>query len=610
MAVGKRAEDLFGPVSVELEQRHDGAQVLRSTAPLQSYPATICHHLESWAQSTPTRAFLAARDGDGSWREASYADFRAQARAVASALLAQGLTAQTPIIILSDNSIENALVQFGAMYAGVPVVPVSPAYSLLSKDLGKLHFIADLVRPALVFADDGAVFDHALAAVDWKGATVVCARNGPDSAVELSLLLQATDELAVNAAFASTGPDTIAKILFTSGSTGQPKGVVNTHRMMCSNQQAIAQMWPFIERRPPVLLDWLPWHHTFGGNHNINMTLRNGGTLYIDAGKPVPGLVEQTIANLRDVSPTLYFNVPRGYDMIVQALESDETLRRKFFDDLDLLFYSGAALPQSLWSRLEGVARKAGLDQVVLTTALGSTETSPLAVSAHFALERAGVVGVPAPGTEVKLVQSGDKQEMRIRGPNVTPGYFRRDDLTEQAFDEEGFYQIGDALRLADPADPNKGFVFDGRVSEDFKLLTGTWVSAGVVRVAAIAACSPLIQDCVVSGRDRDEIGLLIFPNVAACVAFTEEAGETGEVQTSQAVCKALRLGLERYNLDNPASSTRIARALIMSESPSIDANEITDKGYINQRAVLERRQVLVDKLHAGNADDDILIVG
>ncbi len=593
----------FASPRVGRERLADGGFILRSLDALGPYEDHVCAYLERWAREAPERAFLAERGGDGNWVELTYAKARAQARAIAHSLIERGVTPEHPVMILSDNSIANAMMQLGAMYAGVPAVPVSPAYSLMSRDFAKLKHIHALVAPNMIFAADGAMFANALDALALEDTHVVVCGDAPDrfSAIGFDALTRATPGAEVERALSAVGPDTVAKILFTSGSTGLPKGVINTHRMLCSNQQAIAQMWPFVEKRPPVMVDWLPWNHTFGGNHDFNLILRNGGTLYIDGGKPAPGIIGKTIQNLRDVSPTLYFNVPRGFEMVLPHLEADDGFRDHFFANLDLVFYAAAALPQDLWSRLENLSLAARGDRIVMTSAWGSTETAPLASSAHFALDRAGVIGVPAPGTEIKMVPNGSKLEMRVRGPNVTPGYFRRDDLTADAFDADGFYKTGDAGRLEDEDDPAKGIVFDGRVAEDFKLSTGTWVNTGQVRIAAVSAGAPIIQDAVITGHDRNEIGLLVFANPAGCAAVTGRSAETplGELISEAALRRALADRLQAYNESNPASSTRIARVLLLDTPADIDANEITDKGYINQRAVLERRAEQVAMLYS-----------
>jgi feruloyl-CoA synthase len=607
MTDAPRASLEFAPARVETEFLPDGGFILRSPMKLAPYASNLCEHLTLWAERAPDRKFLAERDPEGRWRGVSFAEARDLARSIAQALLDRSVTPDRPVMILSDNGIENGLLQLAAMHVGVPVAPTSPAYSLMSQDFGKLKHVFDLIRPKLVFAADGRTFAKALDALDLSDVEVAVTRNPPEglSATAFAALSETAPTGAVDAALSRVGPDTVAKILFTSGSTGLPKGVLNTHRMLCSNQQAIAQIWPFVTRRPPVLVDWLPWSHTFGGNHNFNMMLRNGGTLYIDAGKPAPGLVETTVANLRDVAPTLYFNVPRGYDMIVPYLEQDAALRDRFFSDLDTIFYAAAALPQNLWERLEALSLAARGEKVVMTSAWGATETAPMVTAVHFPIDRAGVIGIPAPGSELKMLPNAGKLEMRVRGPNVTPGYHKRDDLTSEAFDEDGFYRIGDAGKLADPDDPAKGILFDGRVAEDFKLLTGSWVSTGTLRVAAIAAGAPIIQDAVVAGHDRDEIGLLVFPNPAGAaeVAGLDPGTPLAEIVADDKVREALRSGLAAYNAENRGSSTRIARALILTEPPAIDANEITDKGYINQRAVLERRAGLVETLYSDAAE-------
>jgi feruloyl-CoA synthase len=602
-----RASLEFAPARVSVEDLPGGGIVLRSPMELEPYASNLCEHLIQWAGTAPERTFLAQRDQEGLWRGVSFATALDSVRRVAQALLDRGVTPDRPVMILSDNGIENGLLQLGAMYVGIPVAPTSPAYSLMSQDFGKLKHVFDLIRPKLVFAADGQKFGTALSALDLDGVEVVVTRNPPDgrAVTDFGDLAQTAPTGAIDAALARVGPDTVAKILFTSGSTGRPKGVLNTHRMLCSNQQAIAQIWPFITRRPPILIDWLPWSHTFGGNHNFNMILRNGGTLYIDAGKPAPGLVDKTVANLRDIAPTLYFNVPRGYDMIVPYFERDEALRDHFFSNLDTIFYAAAALPQNLWERLEALSLAARGEKVVMTSAWGATETAPLVTGVHFPIDRAGVIGIPAPGSELKMIPNGGKLEMRVRGPNVTPGYHKREDLTREAFDEDGFYRIGDAGKLADPDDPAKGILFDGRVAEDFKLLTGSWVSTGTLRVAAIAAGAPVIQDAVVAGHDRDEVGLLVFPSPAGAVqvAGVDASARLGELVANERVRQTLRDGLAAYNAAHPGSSTRIGRVLLLKTPPDIDANEITDKGYVNQRAVLERRADLVEQLYSDDAE-------
>ena len=559
----------LAPATVEIERR-GGNLYLRSPQKLAPYARCVTEWLVHWSDKAPTRTFLAERKGEG-WRKLTYRETYGAVRRIAQALLDLGLGPERPVAILSDNSIDHALLALGAMHVGVPAAPISPAYSLMSKDFGKLKTIFELLEPGLVFAADAAKFQAALDAVGAKSTPV-------------SELLEVNPGSTQEREHAKVTRETVAKILFTSGSTGVPKGVVNTHGMLCANQQQLAQAWPFVEDRPPVVVDWLPWNHTFGGNHNFNFVLRNGGTLYIDGGKPVPGLVETTVKNLAEIAPTMYFNVPRGYDLLLPHLEKDERLRRNFFRELDVLFYAAAALPQNLWDRIE----KLGGPDLAMLSAWGSTETSPLATSVHFRMERPGVIGLPVAECELKLVASAGKQEVRVRGPNVTPGYYKRADLTRAAFDAEGFYCIGDAVRFADADDAAKGIVFDGRVAEDFKLTSGTWVNVGAIRVKLIAAADPLIQDAVITGHDRAEVGALVF--------LSPTAKELPDLRAR------LQAAVRKLAAEG-GSSMHPTRLLVATEPPSIDANEITDKGYMNQRAVLERRAALVEQLYDGGPD-------
>src|SRR6185312_4482305 len=509
----------FAEAAVEVERLPDGGMILRSPQPLQPYARSIGQWLERWARQAPERTFLAERDGSGGWRHLSYRAAWRGARAVGEALLVRGLGPERPVMILSDNSIDHALLALGAMQAGVPVAPVSTAYSRLSQDFAKLRYVRELVAPGLIFADDGQRYAAAIAALALRDAELVVGANPPRgvSATAFRDLLDTPPGAAIDAAEAAVGPDTVAKILFTSGSTGQPKGVINTQRMLCSNQQSYAQLWPFLDDRPPVILDWLPWNHTFGGNSDFNLILRNGGTLYIDEGRPAPGLIEKSVANLREVSPTLYLNVPRGFALVLDHLERDAALAQSFFRELDLIFYAGAALPQSLWQRIEALSEKTIGRRLTMISAWGTTETAPMATMVHYPIARAGNIGLPAPGCEIKLVPHDDKLEIRVRGANVSPGYWKRPDLTAEAFDADGFYRPGDAARLADPADPVRGIVFDGRIGENFKLGSGTWVTTGALRIAVIAAGAPVIEDAVIAGHDRDEVTLLVFPSLAGC---------------------------------------------------------------------------------------------
>jgi len=589
-----------------------GGLLLRARSELKPHARMVGEYLRYWASAAPSRCFLAERREDGRWRRVGYAAALIAVERIAASLLRRGLDADRPVAILSDNGIDNGLLQLAAMHIGIPAVPVSPAYSLISRDGSQLKYVLALIEPGLVYAADGMKFAGAIAAAVPDYVELVTSVNEPPGrrATPFSDLLSAASDETVGRRFAEVGPETAAKVLFTSGSTGKPKGVINTQRMLCSNQQSIAQLWPFLEERPPVIVDWLPWNHTFGGNHNFNLILRNGGTLYIDFGKPVGRLVETTVRNLREVAPTAYFNVPRGYDMLIPYLERDRELRENFFRDLDMMFYAGAALPQHLWEKLERLSIEAIGERVVMLSAWGSTETAPSATKVHFPTERAGVIGLPGPGTEIKLAPVGAKLELRVRGPCVTPGYWKRDDLTVGMFDEDGFLKMGDAGRLADSLDPCKGIVFDGRLAENFKLSTGAWVNVGDLRTEAITAGAPVIQDVVVAGHDRTEIGLLIFPNVAGCCSVCPDIkGEAplAELVGRPEIRRLLISRFESYNATNNSSSRRIARAILLIDPPSIDAGEITDKGYINQRAVLERRARTVERLFDGAPDVDVI---
>ncbi|MDP7424747.1 MAG: feruloyl-CoA synthase, partial [Rhodospirillales bacterium] len=569
MAAPEKMIPMASP-EVEVENLGDGGVILRSPQPIGEYPDSQNAWLVAWAEETPDAIFVADRTGpNGEWRRVSYKDFLAQVKSIGQALLNRNLSVDRLVAILSDNAVDNALLLFGAMHVGIPVVPISPAYSLMSQDFGKLKYINGMVSPGLVYVADGEKFGNALKAIDIGEVEIVVSENSPKTGKSTLFgdLLATEPTTDVDQAYAKVGPDTIAKILFTSGSTGQPKGVINTQRMLCSNQQAMAQCWSFVSEKPPVVVDWLPWNHTFGGNFVLNMTLRNGGTIYVDGGKPAPGIIEQTVANLKDISPTIYNNVPRGFDMLLPYLESDAELRESFFKNLDVIFYAAAALTQTAWERLEVLSEKATGQRVMMLSGWGSTETAPDNTIVYWPIKKAGVIGLPIPGTEIKLVPNEDKLEVRVRGPNIMPGYWKQEELTKEVFDEDGFYCIGDAARYEDPLDPRKGIVFDGRVSENFKLSTGTWVSVGNLRTTVVAAADNVIQDAVIAGHDRDEIGILVFPNIAGCRALCPDLAEEApldEVIEQPSVRQALVEGLQSHNINNPGSSTRIMRALIM----------------------------------------------
>jgi feruloyl-CoA synthase len=594
---------LFATAAVRVERRDDGSILLNSAQALGSFPKSLSEHLLYWARMAPGRAFILQRDVKGAWVGVTYSQALEKILRVAGGLSALNVTAERPVAILSDNTVEHALLMLAAMHIGVPAMSISSAYSLASRDFLKLKSIIQRTAPSLIYVDDATRFAPALAAIrELHKANVVVGGSSvvPIGAVSFDELLRDDQSAAVARAYSSVTPDTIAKILFTSGSTDEPKGVINTQRMLCSNQQAKAQVWPFLYTQPPILVDWLPWNHTFGGNHNFNLILRNGGTLYIDGGRPVPALFHQTLANLRDVAPSIYFNVPRGFELLVHALREDAALRSTFFSRLQLIFYAAASLPGYLWDALRELSVQATGEAIPLVSAWGATETAPLATDCHFTAAHAGVIGLPVPGCELKLLPNGDKMEVRVRGANVFPGYWGQPELTARSFDAEGFYVIGDAVRFADNDAPERGLIFDGRVSEDFKLTTGTWVSVGNLRLRAIAALAPVAQDVVVVGHDRAEVSFLIFPNVEVCrtlwVDLNKDAG-VEQVLAHPMLRAHVAHALVTLQQAAPASSTHGVRALLLAEPASIDAGEITDKGYINQRAVLKRRKDILAAL-------------
>ena len=607
------SSSMFAAPIVERRELPDGALLLRTRQPLEPYARCTGEYLERWARESPERPFLMQRSARGTWQGLTYGEALDRVQRVASWLLAQSLSAERPVAILSENSVEHGLLTLACLHIGVPVAPISPAYSLASKDFSKLKSTFEVVRPGLIYAADAARFGAALAAVrGLHSAPIVVAAEATasDAAVSFAALTTARPTTHVERAFAEVSPDTIAKLMFTSGSADEPKAVIVTQRMLCSNQQAIAQLWPFLAE-PPVLVDWLPWHHTFGGNHNFNLNLRNGGTLFIDDGRPLPGSpFERTLRNLREVAPTLFFNVPRAFDLLVGTLEADVALREKFFSRLQLLFYAAAGLPQHLWEALQRLSTDTLGRAVPMVSSWGLTETAPAATSCHYQAQCSGVVGLPIPGSELKLVPAAEKLEARVRGPNVTPGYWKRPKLTEECFDEDGFLKTGDAMRFVDPDHPELGLVFDGRLGEDFKLSTGTWVSVGALRLRAIAALAPVAQDVVVTGHDRDEIGLLIFPNLEACRKLCgDQPGDFAapEVLSGAAVRERVRSGLAELERTSAGSSTHATRALLLLESPTVDSGEMTDKGYINQRAVLTRRAALVESLYRTPIDPRVI---
>ena len=588
---------LFAPPRViAVGDGERGAIVLRSVERLGEYPVSVVHSLRDHARLAPGQPLIAER-ACGDWRTVTYSQAVAGADAIGQALLERGLGPDRPLLILSGNGVDHLLMTLGAMTAGVPVAPVSVAYSLQSRNQARIRAIAELIRPGAVFAEDAGSFGAALDAL--PGVRAIVSKGSRDGAEHVSVLHDAVPGGAVRAAFANLSPDAVAKILFTSGSTGTPKGVLNTHGMLASNQQMVRQAWPFLAAERPVLVDWLPWSHTFGGNHNVNMVLTSGGTLYVDAGRPAPGMFAQTVANLADVPPTIYFNVPAGYAQLVPALEADPAFAARFFSRLRLMLNAAAALPAGLRERLAAVAARTTSREIPVTAAWGATETAPAVTSAHYEVTDARCIGVPLPGAEVKLVPAEeDAYEIRVKGPNVTPGYFGRPDLTAAAFDDEGFYRTGNAVALADPGDLDAGLVFRGRIAEDFKLETGTFVRVGAVRAALLSAI-PVLADAVLAGENRDYVAALTWLNPdEARRLLGEEPPPDGELIVHEELHKHLAHALAAHN-DAVGSSARVERLLVMARPASLDAGEITDKGYVNQRKVLAARATLAEMLYA-----------
>jgi len=605
----------LGPADVLVERRADGAVLMRSPHGLQPYPQNLTERLMHWAEAAPKRVFLAQRDGLGAWRTLTYAAAFARVRAISAALLQRDLSPDRPIAILSGNDIEHALLGLAAMHVGIPYAPISVPYSLVSQDFKKLKTIIDILTPGLVFAADGTAFARAIAATVLPGVEVVVGANPPRDrpTTPFAELASAQPTPAVEAAHAKVGPDTVAKILFTSGSTGQPKGVINTQRMLCANQSMMRGGLAFVRDEPPVLVDWLPWNHTYGSNHNFGLVLDCGGSLYIDEGKPMPGAIESTVRNLRDVAPTIYFNVPKGFEMLLPYLEGDQELRETFFSRLKVMFYAGAGLSQHVHDALQDLAAKTVGERIIFLTSLGSTETAPAALACSWETERVGNIGLPLPGVDLKLVPQDGKFEARLKGANITPGYWRAAALTAAAFDDEGFYKLGDALKFADPADPTKGLIFDGRIAEDFKLATGTWVSVGPLRAAFIAHCAPLVRDVVLAGPDRDDIAALIIPDVDVCrklaPGLAADAPAAAVLGDGRVRSRFAHL-LEALSDPSRGTSARIRRAILLIEPPSLDVGEVTDKGSINQRAVLAHRAALVEALYADPPPANVIVAG
>jgi feruloyl-CoA synthase len=551
----------LGALDVTIEPGAGGVLYVRSKHPLPEYPARLTDRLDHFARETPDRVFIAERDQNGGWRQVSYAQALVSARAIGQALLDRGLSADRPLMILSGNDVDHALLGLAALYVGVPYAPISPAPGRRSTDFAEL--------------------------------------------------LATAPTAAVAAANQAVSPDTVAKLLYTSGSTGWPKGVINTQRMLTANQMMLRTVIAEMQKEPPVIVDWLPWNHTFGGNHNVGLVLFNGGSLYIDGGRPTPDGIGETVRNLREIAPTIYFNVPKGFEMLLPHLRADKELRETFFSRLKLNFFAAAGLPQPVWQALDALAVATCGERILMLTGLGATESAPFAMCCDRNTTRSGHVGVPVPGLELKLAPVGDKLEARFRGPNVTPGYWRQPELTATAFDEEGFYRTGDALRFVDGNDLGQGFAFDGRLAEDFKLSSGTRVSVGPLRARLLDRLAPLVRDVVIAGVDRDAVAALIFPDIAACRLLCRELAADAPVAALLAqplLRDAFRARLAALAAEAPGSSTHVARAILLEEPPSIDAHEMTDKGSINQRAVLANRAAHVERLYAEPPVPDVIV--
>jgi len=604
----------LGPSDVVVEHKPDGTIHMRSPHPLGPYPTKLTERLEYWAGRAPDRVLFAQRDETGGWRRVTYAGALDKARRIGEALLKRPVSPERPVAILSGNDIEHALLGLAALYVGVPYVPISPAYSLVSQDFGKLRHVFDLLTPGLVFAADGRAFERAIEAVVPADLEVVVTRNPPSrrKTTAFADLAATAPTPAADTAHAKVGPDTVAKVLFTSGSTGMPKGVINTQRMWCSNQAMIASQLAYFADEPPVILDWSPWHHTASGNHNVGFVLYNGGTYYIDEGKPALGAIETTVKNLREVACTWYFTVPKGYEALLPYFRADAELRKTFFSRLKVLWFAGAALSQPLFDEMQELAEASCGERIMFLTGLGSTETAPMALARMWQSKDSTNMGVPVPGVELKLVPNDGKLEARLKGPNIMPGYWRQPQLTAKVFDEEGYYCLGDAVKFEDPADPRKGLLFDGRIAEDFKLATGTWVSVGPLRARFLAHFAPYAKDVVIAGADRDDIRVLVIPDLDACRSLAPDlppGASAADIVSDARVRGEFRALLGSLAKAATGSSNRVVAAILLADLPSLDAGEITDKGSINQRAVLKCRATLVSNLYARTAPPNVLAV-
>lgn len=604
----------FSPI---VEWREDGVVLIGSSARLGKYSRCLTDRLEYWAGNDPERTFIAQRGNDGEWERLSYSQTLSKVKSVSQFLLSKDLSVDRPVVVLSGNSIEHVVVALAAMYIGVPYVPVSTAYSLIDKSFGKLSYMFELLTPGLVFVDGYKEYRCAIESVIPADCQVLVANLGAESECKGRALLSFEDAVSreptveVEQANLMVNGDTIAKFLFTSGSTGLPKAVINTQKMLCANQEMAGSVLAFVQDEPPVLVDWLPWSHTFGGNFTLGMAIYNGGSFYIDNGKPVGGLIDTTLANLQDVPPTIYFNVPKGYEILVRELKNRPEVARVFFSNLKVMYYAAASLSKKIWDELQALSVLHTGNSIPILSGLGSTETAPAAFVSAISESPAGVIGLPLPGVEVKLTPVGGKLEAWVRGVNVTPGYWRSPDITRKSFDEDGFYSLGDALRFVDSKNPHLGLVFDGRVSEDFKLDTGTWVSVSALRNRFISHFSPLVQDVVITGRDLSFVGGLVFPDILSCrkLIVGEKELTDSQVLLHPSVLSQFSKLLLSFSDEGAGSSMIVRRILLLDQPPRIESNEVTDKGSINQNAVLQHRSAEFADIYAAQPSCRVLAI-
>ena len=600
----------FPPQEVDVEKREDGTLILRSPIKLEEYEVNVGNKFKKTCEQVPENIWLAERDNEA-WTKLSYKKALKNINSISQYIIDNGLNQKKPIMILSGNSINHGLLNLAGLFCGVPVAPISVAYSLMSSDYAKLKHCFELVDPGLIFVEDGIMFEKALENLPLDNIKVICTKN-PVLKYNMELfknLLCIDPNNEIEKTYNAVTPSYIAKYLFTSGSTGMPKGVINTQKMLCVNMQQGHQVRPQ-EFGESIIVDWLPWNHTMGGNLSLNGIFWNGGTMYIDNGKPTPSLFLNTIKNLKEISPTSYGSVPAGLAMLLEALKSDKDLCKSFFKNLSFISYGGASLPPEIWYGIRDLAKNTTGNDIDLVSGWGATETAPLSTSTYFKLDKPGNIGLPVPGMEIKMIPAGNKMELRVKGPNVTPGYLKRDDLTKKAFDEEGFYIIGDAGRLVDANDPSRGIDFDGRVVENFKMLTGTWVDVGSLRLAVVNSCAPLLQDGLVTGHDKNYLGFLAWPNIEACKKFLGKELEIKEIINHPLLREEIKKNIILHNKNFPGSSTKIKKLILMDTPPSFDNNEITDKGYVNQSSALVARDNLVNKLYDKfNNSEEVIVI-